>query len=243
MTAKIGIFSGKGGSGKTTIAVNLSKAFSLIGKKVLLIDGDFHMPNLGTYFGMPFDNSLHDVLKGEKNIHEVIYTHNNLNIIFGSIDLRDREVKTSEFSQYIYQLDGLFDIIIVDSGLDLRNIVPGVSTCFVVTTPDLMSVVDTLKTIRFIEHLGKGVEGVIVNRMKTGSIPLENIVAMLGRPIIGVIPEDDAVHNALHNHATVFDISIDSASAQAYRHLVKGIHIENYREHPLHKIFHFFGLK
>jgi len=243
MTEKIGVFSAKGGSGKTTTALHLANAFQLLGKNVLLIDGDFRMPNLGAYFGVQMPLTLHDVLQGKKHITEAIYTYQQkLPIIFGSIHVNDMHISSANFSRILYGLDGLFDIIVVDSGSDFHDIVAGVDRCYVVTTPDMMSVVDALRTIRLIEYSGKGVDGVIVNKMREESISLQNIVSILGRPILGVIPEDISIQKALQEKSTVFLVSPNSEAALAYKRLANGVS-SVVKVNKLDSIFKFLGLK
>ena len=68
----IGIASGKGGVGKSTIAVNLGLAFSYLGKKTVLLDADLGLANAQILMGLdaPFD--IGDVLSGNKATKEVI---------------------------------------------------------------------------------------------------------------------------------------------------------------------------
>ena len=68
----IGIASGKGGVGKSTIAVNLGLAFSHLGKKTVLLDADLGLANAQILMGLdaPFD--IGDVLSGNKATKDVI---------------------------------------------------------------------------------------------------------------------------------------------------------------------------
>ena len=69
MTRIISIISGKGGTGKTISAINLSFALSSYGKNVALIDANLTTPNVGIYLGVPsVPVSLHSVLQGKNKL-------------------------------------------------------------------------------------------------------------------------------------------------------------------------------
>jgi septum site-determining protein MinD len=70
----IAVASGKGGAGKTTVASNLATALALSGEKVVVVDADLAMPDLGVYLGL--ENSpitLHQVLAAEASIEQALY--------------------------------------------------------------------------------------------------------------------------------------------------------------------------
>jgi MinD superfamily P-loop ATPase len=54
----ISVLSGKGGTGKTTVAVNLAVSLAGKGEKVLLLDADVEEPNAWLYLKPAFDESL-----------------------------------------------------------------------------------------------------------------------------------------------------------------------------------------
>ena len=72
MSDSIAITSGKGGVGKTTISVNLSIAYKKLSNDVMLLDTDLGMANSHVLLGVNPQFSLSNVIKGEKNIKEVI---------------------------------------------------------------------------------------------------------------------------------------------------------------------------
>ena len=71
-TKTISITSGKGGVGKSTITANLALNLSKLGKKVLVLDGDFGMANLDIMFGLHTDKSVESVLLGKNELTDII---------------------------------------------------------------------------------------------------------------------------------------------------------------------------
>ena len=68
----IAVTGGKGGTGKTTVAVNLATALSQAGRKVLLLDGDLGVANVDVLLGLTPSCTLEQVLSGQRSLEEVI---------------------------------------------------------------------------------------------------------------------------------------------------------------------------
>jgi flagellar biosynthesis protein FlhG len=68
----IAFASGKGGAGKTTAAINVAAAMNDLGHKVMLLDADLGLANLDVMLGLTPQHNLSHVLKGEKQLDEVI---------------------------------------------------------------------------------------------------------------------------------------------------------------------------
>ena len=77
MTTTIAITSGKGGVGKTTIAVNLALSLSSQNKETLLLDADLGMANAHILLGINPKHSLEDFVAGNLSIDKVITTTSN----------------------------------------------------------------------------------------------------------------------------------------------------------------------
>ena len=87
------IVSGKGGTGKTTSAINLGTSLNHLGEDVLIIDGNLATPNIGIHLGAPIvPITLNHVLNGKAKIEEAIYEHESgTKIIPASLSLKQAE--------------------------------------------------------------------------------------------------------------------------------------------------------
>lgn len=200
MTAKIiAIASGKGGVGKTTIALNLGFAMASLKKNVLVIDTDVSLPNLDLYTGLekPLITLL-EVLNGSATIQSAIYSiQMGLKIMpCGSSLEALRNVDIDKLGDIISELKkDEFDFVILDvpAGLSRFSILPMTFSdeVILVVNPDPASISDAQK-VRTVSGLtDMNITGIIVNKYKKNAY--EDIGIKLGLPVLGVVPEDNAV--------------------------------------------------
>jgi len=227
MMAKIyTIISGKGGTGKTTTAVNLGAALNKFKEDVVIVDANLTTPNLGLHFGAPIvPVSFNHVLQGKAEIEEAIYEHHSgTKIIPSSLSLKDlKKIKPDKIKDISKQLKKLTEYVIFDSaaglGEEAKEAIKATDEIIIVTNPNILSVTDALKTIKLAEEMNKKVIGAIVTRVKGDKteMPLENIKEMLEVPILGIVPEDKAIPESLVKKDAVMHIKPKSKSAKAYR--------------------------
>ena len=79
------VSSGKGGVGKTNIAINLAIALAEVGKKVVVMDADLGLANVNVILGIIPKYNLYHVIKRQKKLSEIIVdTQYGIQIIAGA---------------------------------------------------------------------------------------------------------------------------------------------------------------
>ena len=126
----IGIFSCKGGVGKTTTLANLGMCLSQMLKgNVLAVDANLSAPNLGLHFGeLDPKVTIHDALVGEIPIEKAIVDCHGLDVLFGSIAYGE-EVHLVDLRSLLEPLRAKYKIILVDSARDNYSHQPGDTDC------------------------------------------------------------------------------------------------------------------
>ncbi len=168
------IISGKGGVGKTTVAVNLAYSLAMKGYDVGVLDVDIHGPNICKMFGV--DNKRLTSSNSKINPIQIL---DNLKIISTAslIETPDTPViwrgplKMKVISQFLRDVNwGKLDYLIIDAPpgtgdepLSVVQLIPDLNGAIVVTTPQEVAVLDSRKSIQFAKKLNIPYIGVIEN--------------------------------------------------------------------------------
>ena len=120
MVQSIAIASGKGGVGKTSLAVNCAVKLSSDGKKVALLDADFGMANSHILLNQKIEHSVNDLLEKKLSIEDVILeTPTGLKLIPGGSGVLELlNLDSQKRWEIIRSLDLLkedLDILVVDT--------------------------------------------------------------------------------------------------------------------------------
>jgi len=168
------VLSGKGGVGKSTVSVNLAYALANKGKKVGLLDLDFHGPNIPKMLGIEDQRPavLEDAI-------EPVHVTGNLSVISMAFLLPDTSspvvwrgpMKMVAIQQFLAEVHwGSLDYLVVDlppgtgdEALTIAQLAPNVRGAVIVTTPQDVAVMDAMRAAKFIEKLDLPVLGVIEN--------------------------------------------------------------------------------
>lgn len=211
---KIFVMSGKGGVGKSSVAVNLAAALAANGKKVGLMDVDIHGPSVPHLLGI---KGLLDVDRG-KIVKPKKYS-DNLSVVSMESLLQDPDqavlwrgpMKTSAIRQFVSDVDwGDLDYLIIDSPpgtgdepMTVLKTIPD-ALCVVVTTPQEISLADVRKAINFLQYAKANILGIVENMSGlicphcSGKVDLfkkgggKELAEKYGLSFLGAVPLDPA---------------------------------------------------
>lgn len=205
MARIIGVVSGKGGVGKTTVVSNLSASLAQDGYDVAVIDSNLTGANLGLHFGLiSYPISVHDVMKKNAALTDAIYKHpSGVDIIPASLSFEDvLDTTPANISQEVHSSLGDKDFVFVDAatGLD-RETLNTIDMCdelILVTHPELPTISDALRTKSIIKKYEKKIIGVVLNRVsKRDELKKSYISSFFELPVLGTIPEDSQVRRSI----------------------------------------------
>jgi ATP-binding protein involved in chromosome partitioning len=171
----LAISSGKGGVGKSTIAVNVAVALAQAGAKVGMIDADIYGPNVPTMLGLA-DAKVTVRQGAQGEILEPAFNHGVKLVSMGFLIDRDQPVVwrgpmlNGVIRQFLYQVEwGELDYLIVDmppgtgdAQLTLTQAVP-MAGAVIVTTPQNVALLDSRKGLRMFQQMGVPVLGIVEN--------------------------------------------------------------------------------
>ena len=242
----ITVTSGKGGVGKSNVAVNLAVQMQKSGKKVIVFDADFGLANVEVMFGAVPQYNLGDVIYHGKRMCDII-TEGPLGIGFvsggtgvsGLNDLTKEQVIS--LTKSLRELDMEADIILVDTGAGISShvleFVIASPEVLLVTTPDPSALTDAyslLKAVyrnpRFLRRETK--ISVLVNRATSaeeGRQVYDKLNSVVGQFLqgelcyIGLIPQDRALERAVRQQKTVSLDAPSSKSAKAFEKMAASL--------------------
>lgn len=156
-TRVLAVTSGKGGVGKTNFTINLAISLNKLGYRTIIFDADIGLANVDIALGIMPKYTIADVIKGEKDILEVITEGPcGLKIIAGGSALEELiDIKENELYELTSQLEKLSetaDFILIDTGAGISrtvlNFIEAANEVILVTTPEPTSITDAYALIK-----------------------------------------------------------------------------------------------
>ncbi len=244
----IAVSSGKGGVGKSTVAVNLAVALAHLGAKVGLIDADIYGPNAPIMLGL--ENASVMVQQGAQGeVLEPAFNHGVKMVSMGFLIDRDQPVVwrgpmlNGVIRQFLYQVSwGDLDYLVVDlppgtgdAQLTLAQAVP-MAGAVIVTTPQPVALADARRGLRMFQQLNVPVLGIVENMSYFvppdmpdkqydifGSGGGEKAAAELGVPLLGCVPLEMQVRVGGDRGLPIVLEHPESASAKALIAIAKTV--------------------
>lgn len=230
----ISIISGKGGVGKSNIALNFSIELLKQQKKVIIFDLDVGMGNINILLGLSPAYTIVDLLDENLPISDVIaYGPNNLAYVAGGsglsgfLELTDE--KKTHFYQEFEQIIKQYDYIIFDMGagvtMDSLFFILASDESIVVTTPEPTSITDAYSMIKqLVNHGYENQINIVLNRapsQKEGIASLEKFQHVITQFLhiqtnaLGVLPEDQTVTQSVLKQTPYMILNDKSKVAQS----------------------------
>lgn len=225
-TRVIAVTSGKGGTGKSNVSVNLSVWLRKMGKRVIILDADVGLANVEVMFNVIPRYNLSDFLYGDREITEIV-TKGPMDIGFisggsGILSLNHLDHERIHFLiENLSGLDGLCDYLIIDTGAGISDsvldFVAASPEVLLVVTPDPGSLTDSYSLIKALynhpDFRPDSVRiGLLANRVgsvQEGSSVYDRLNTVVDRFLhgnlnyIGCIPRDPKLEKAVRTQRIV----------------------------------------
>ena len=234
MGQAIAFVSGKGGTGKTSLAAGIGSALAQMGKHVLLIDCDVGLRNLDLALGLS-DRTLmdfSDVIAGRCSFENAVVRHGelkNLYLLTAPLHLDAEDVTEAQMRRFVHAAKQVFDAVLLDApaglGLGFSLALAGADRAVVVTQNDPSSLRDAQHTVSLLHRFPRGSLHLIVNRVdaklfKSLHTTVDDAMDAAGLPLIGIVPEDELVPIALAR-STPLLLTGDRSASLACRNIAR----------------------
>ncbi|MEM7726093.1 MAG: Mrp/NBP35 family ATP-binding protein [Cyanobacteria bacterium P01_A01_bin.45] len=244
----IAVSSGKGGVGKSTVAVNIAVALAQTGAAVGLLDADIYGPNDPTMLGLADAQIVVDSTDKGEVLHPA-FNHGVKLVSMGFLIDRDQPViwrgpmLNGVIRQFLYQVQwGELDYLIVDmppgtgdAQLTLTQAVP-MAGAIIVTTPQNVALLDSRKGLRMFQQMQVPVLGIVENMSYFippdmpdkkydifGSGGGSKTASELGIPLLGCIPLEISARKGGDEGIPIVVAQQDSACAKALKEIAASV--------------------
>lgn len=233
------VLSGKGGVGKSNLAVNLAVQLRKAGKRVIIFDADLGLANVEVMFGAIPQYNLSDLIYRGKSIREII-TPGPMEIGFISGGSGILDMNNLDRDQILYlvksidELNDMADYIIIDTGAGVSDQVLSFALAgpdvFLIATPDPSSLTDAYSLLKALYRNPNFVQEattvhVVSNKVlskEEGQMVYDKLNSVVAQFLhgelnyLGMIPQDSALEKAVRQQKTVSLTDPGARSSKAF---------------------------
>lgn len=235
----VAIASGKGGVGKTTLAVNLSVALAAKGLRTTLLDADLGLANADVMCGVSARSHLGHVLAGQRTLSEItLEAPGGFRLIPGASGVSAfadlDQTRLERLLLALGEVERTSDVLVVDCGAGIgRGVMTFLSAAdlaVIVATPEPTSIADAYATLKSLVARGgetaAGRAGLFVNQARRAEEAEEvrQRIAGVSRRFLGVeagwigwAPVDNAAGNAIRARRPLLLSEPQSRAARSVR--------------------------
>ncbi|MBN1793241.1 Mrp/NBP35 family ATP-binding protein [Candidatus Woesearchaeota archaeon] len=202
---KILVLSGKGGVGKTTIAVNLALSLAISGKKTGILDVDIHGPNVPKMLGLDAAK-----IQSVGDLVLPVEHQSSLKVMSFGFMINEKDpviwrgpMKHNLIKQFIENVDwGELDYLVIDfppgtgdEQISAAQLLEKITCAVIVSTPQKVAILDSVKAIGFCRKMGIPLCGMIENMSggMFGQGTIMKIAVENGIPYLGSLAMDGRI--------------------------------------------------
>jgi flagellar biosynthesis protein FlhG len=236
----IAVTGGKGGTGKTSIAVNLATALAQSGRSTLLLDGDLGLANVDVQLGLTPRCTLEHVLRGERSLQEVIVeTAVGLRVVPAASGItRMASLAPGEQATLIEAFNALPahpEVLVIDTAAGISPTVlhfcQAAQHVLIVLRDEPTSLTDSYAMVKVLSR-SHGVRRFrvlanMIRRAGQGEAAFRRLQRVTDRYLdvlmeyVGEIPEDMSLQRAVQSQRSVIEAYPESQAARAFRRLAR----------------------
>ena len=237
------IASGKGGVGKTWLAITLAHALAAMGARTLLFDGDLGLANVDVQLNLEMDCDIVDVVQGRAEIEDAVtpYAAGGFDVIAGksgSGALADLGVPGVEaLGRALARVAGRYQRVVIDLGAGVeapvRSLIRPGGPLLVVVTDEPTSLTDAYALIKLtLRDDARASIRVVVNMAETTRAGERTYAALANAchnflrmtpPLLGVVRRDDKVRDAIRRQTPLLIRHPNSDAAEDVERLARAL--------------------
>jgi flagellar biosynthesis protein FlhG len=234
----VGVVSGKGGVGKTNLAVNVAVAARELGARVLVLDGDLGLANIDVLLGLATSRSAADVLEGRATLAEAIAVGPRGIHVLPAASAREdlaalRPRELAALLVPLFRAAEAYDLVLIDTGAGIGPSVLGLAAAcdrlLLVTTPEPTAFADAYAMLKV---AGRELQGIpvelVVNETRASHdarrthhrlCKLTRRFLAQSPTLLGAVPQDAFLVQAVARQHAVVDAFPSAPSSRVFQRL------------------------